>query len=351
MPGVIINFFSGTGNTAHAVNRIAESLRSEGTRVTLCRITKQSIPAQMPDEHRIIAFPVLSWAAPVLVKQFVRRMPVSEGTKVALLAVNGATIKNGKLIKGYTGQALEQIETILKRKKYDVHLTANASFPENLTQVTNPCNTEVSRTIYRIGEQEVDDFTAKFIHGKTELYRCGALNRIWSGSVAGLFGAVGRRSMGKFYIADNNCTGCGICARICPADTIRMRQGKPHWKFNCEDCNRCINLCPKKAIQVSLPLFILHIGINLILTIWAIRLIITYIPLLFQSGSVFIPLLEILAVVLAYPVLLWFSFGPVDAFFQVLMRIKIVRKIFSISHTRSFGRYAAPGFNPLVPEM
>ncbi|MEL7656539.1 MAG: EFR1 family ferrodoxin, partial [Bacillota bacterium] len=51
----------------------------------------------------------------------------------------------------------------------------------------------------------------------------------------------------KFY-ADDKCTGCGICEKVCPVHTIKVN-GKPTWGKECTQCLGCINRCPVHAIQ------------------------------------------------------------------------------------------------------
>jgi len=347
MASILIHYFTGTGNTAHAVKLIHEKLMSAGHHVKIVIVKKGIQPPLEAVDFHIIAFPVLSWSAPVMMKRYIRRMPRSEGAKTAILAINGAIFNKGSLVKGYTGQALEQLERFLKRKKYDVFLTGNASFPDNWTQVTNPCDKKDTEAIFPLGEVEVTLFAENFLAGKRELYRCGLFNRLWSFLVAGLFGLLGRRFFGKFYIADERCSGCEICARTCPAQTIQMRRKKPVWGIDCEDCNRCINLCPEKAIQVSVPLAILHLSINFGLTIWAIRAVVLYTPVWIPSGHALQVISEIVLITAVTLLLIWVSMVPIDAIFRLFMRIPVVRKFFSISYTHHYRRYKAPGYNPL----
>lgn len=346
MSKIIIHYFTGTGNTAHAANMIKDHLCSAGHDVKLLQVKMGVMPPNEISDYHIIAFPVLSWAPPVMMKQYVQQMPTSKGTKISVLAINGAIItRKGELVKGYTGQALEQIEAILRRKKYDVFLTGNASFPDNWTQMTNPSSKEDIEVIFPLGENEVKVFIDKFIKGEKDLYRCGFINWLWSYSVAVLFGSIGRKILGKFYIADNNCTGCGICSRTCPAGTIKMWNKKPYWTATCLDCNRCINVCPEKAIQVSVPIFILQTAANVILTIWMIKTVLIYTPMLFQTNQIFLMGIEAVVIILAYIFLLWLACGPIDVLIRLLLRNKIVRRFFSMSYTLKYRRYKAPDFN------
>lgn len=48
---------------------------------------------------------------------------------------------------------------------------------------------------------------------------------------------------------EERCTGCAICAKVCPARNIQMVREKPVWKHRCEMCLACDEWCPSKAIR------------------------------------------------------------------------------------------------------
>jgi NAD-dependent dihydropyrimidine dehydrogenase PreA subunit/menaquinone-dependent protoporphyrinogen IX oxidase len=351
MSKIIIHYFTGTGNTAHAVKLINERLVNAGHQVKILQIKKDVLPPNEVFDFHIIAFPILSWSAPVLVKKYISNLPNGIGTKAAVLAVNGALMSNGELVKGYTGQALEQIESKLKRKKYEVFLTANASFPDNWTQFTNPCNDNDIKEIFPLGENEVHHFIDQFLTQNKELYRCGFGNLIWSRAIAFLFGIVGRRVLGKFFIADEHCTGCAICAKTCPVQTIKMQNKKPYWGSRCEDCNKCINVCPEKAIQVSVPVMIIQFAINVALSIWTKILILGFISKYLYINHYAQVGLSFILILANYIFLIWLLMVPIDMFLRFLSRSEVVRKFFSISYTQNFRRYKAPGFNPVKKDI
>ncbi|MHA1821610.1 MAG: EFR1 family ferrodoxin, partial [Promethearchaeota archaeon] len=59
------------------------------------------------------------------------------------------------------------------------------------------------------------------------------------------------KSMKKKYYADENCTKCGLCAKICPAHNITVDEDGVHFADKCILCLRCVHQCPMSAIQIG----------------------------------------------------------------------------------------------------
>jgi ferredoxin len=51
--------------------------------------------------------------------------------------------------------------------------------------------------------------------------------------------------------ADEACTGCGLCERICPVGNIKLSDNHPQFASQCMLCLRCLHACPQEAIQIG----------------------------------------------------------------------------------------------------
>lgn len=67
-------------------------------------------------------------------------------------------------------------------------------------------------------------------------------------------------------IDKEKCTGCGLCADICPTQVFRhypKEDKTPLVKFGeeCWHCNSCVLDCPKQAVSLRLPMpyMLLHV--------------------------------------------------------------------------------------------
>ncbi len=76
----------------------------------------------------------------------------------------------------------------------------------------------------------------------------------YAGGVNGQRGAV---PMCTEIEADETCTGCGACARLCPSAALTLDQGPAEVQLrwtpaHCSLCNLCLDVCPRKALH-TLP--------------------------------------------------------------------------------------------------
>ncbi|MBC8080642.1 MAG: 4Fe-4S binding protein [Gorillibacterium sp.] len=327
METAYVHYFSGTGNTLRAAHIIMEGLVRCGNKVTLLDITKPSPNLEMAPLH-IVMFPVYGFGAPSLVLNYVRRLKAEHGTRAAIIAIGGT---KGEAA-GFEGQALNQVKSILARGGFTVTFSDFATYPENWTQFFNSPDTETTKIICQRADQSVAAFTDRIVNGCLSHRHTNRLLRTLTLPIFWSYHYIGRRFLGKLYVADNSCSGCSACAQVCPVSAITMKATKPMWNWQCVGCQRCINRCPSKSIQTSNARLIIIICTNLLPLYPAVLFarIFSWSPLAVLSGLSSYVLLNFLSCVVA------------DYILRGLERNTATRGVFTSSFTKDYRRYRNP---------
>jgi len=339
MAKVRIHYFSATGNTARAVEIFKNYVETAGFVSETRQITTAHPRAETPAEEDVFAFPTLGFAAPAMVKQYIKRLPKGEGRHASILCVNA----------GGPEQAIVQLQKLIKRHGYRLKLYGSVAYAQNWAQFFKADAPEENARQRVTGDETALAFAKDFTNGVFNKATVGFGTRLWSGFVAFMFGLVGRRLLGKLYIADERCTSCGYCVKTCPANTIHLsgKDKRPLWRGNCQSCNRCVNLCPAKAIQTSNLRMRIHLPVYLVLSLAAIGAGIAVGLVLSAHVSWYVAWAGGILGFLAASVLgVLIQFIVVDGIVNLLQRL--FKKAFAKSFTKNFDRYCAPGFKPSV---
>mgnify|MGYP006277193099 CR=1 FL=1 len=79
-------------------------------------------------------------------------------------------------------------------------------------------------------------------------------NRLYN-MVPPFMGGLVRPLLRRAPRSNDRCTGCGFCARSCPAGAITIRDGRARMSSRkCILCLCCHELCPERAVEVRAPL-------------------------------------------------------------------------------------------------
>jgi len=238
----MIFYFSGTGNSYYVASKTASRTGEELAPIT--RLTKNAGGGYEYALHdgEIIGFvyPVYAWAPPRIVLDFI------SGLK--LLDYKGQYIFSIATCGNDTGNSLKVLRKGLQKK--DLVLSAGFSIrmpsnyvlmmdidPEQLKQEKlEAAETAIDHICEAIEERRVvntDELALGFPALKTAL-------------VAPLFNKFAIQPR-KFF-ADDKCTGCGICEKVCCHENIKVN-GRPVWGNLCSQCFACLHYCPVKAVQ------------------------------------------------------------------------------------------------------
>lgn len=237
-----IFYFTGTGNSLSVARDIANELE-DAELVSIPAVIDGSIEANAPVIG--IVFPVYMWGMPKMVVEFVKKLEID--TSHHIFAVTTCA--------GLPGEALVQLKKMLQNKGTDLHAGFAVKEAPNTIQEDNifikiAMLIERNSKVTKSGKARLPEIVGMIKNKeKHEPETSSALLNKWGNFVYGM--AISRiNTMGQFW-ADENCSMCLNCQRICPSNNIELRNDKPHWNQNCEFCPACIQWCPKEAVHIK----------------------------------------------------------------------------------------------------
>ena len=248
----VIYYFSGTGNTLFVARDIAEKLEASLVPITLL-VGDSSVP--LGSDVTGIVYPVYYGELPVIIKEFAEKLDNLDGKYIFAVCTFG----------GSAGDSLRNLQKIIRSRggelsaTYGVHMPQNAFYKfwekheplyrnwrqKKLDIVVN--NTQIRKTgnfftniLFDIISKGIQAYV-KPKYKQSFIKLSGASSDL---SVEELI----RLNDTSFSVTDE-CTGCGVCVKVCPVNNIEMIGDKPVWHHQCENCISCYNFCPERAIR------------------------------------------------------------------------------------------------------
>jgi ferredoxin len=250
-----IYFISGTGNAKISSEWIADEARKKGIKTVVQQIDRlENIVMPDPAENPLIgfAFPTHGFnAAPIMLK-FIASFPRGLCKNVFLLNTRAGMKLYKLFLPGLSGIALLLPAFILLLKGYRCIAFRPVDLPSNWIPLHPGIRKKVIDSIFVRCERIVRAFANKLLSGE-KVYR-GLYSLpvdILISPIAFGYYVAGRYFLSKTFIANYNCTNCGLCIKECPTASIKLVNSRPYWKLTCESCMRCLNHCPEKAIEAA----------------------------------------------------------------------------------------------------
>lgn len=321
MKNALVHYFSGTGNTYHMAKVIGNRIKQQGYDIVYNNIECGNKEQVNDFTLHVFLYPVYAFGTPSIVLRYLKNLKPVNGCKTSIIC---SCVE-------FEGQSLNHVTSILKRKGYDVFLTDIGIYPHNWTQIANPVDEKTQRKVFEDTDIRIVELSDKITSFEVSMRKCSILNLGWTWFVFILFSILGRKILGKTFIADNSCISCQKCKNSCPVKAIQLIKGKPKWNWQCENCQRCINICPSQSIQTSQIRLIIFIIIEIAMAFVLISINQHY-------------KLPFIANIFLYGVL----FLAVTFFIDIIMnaseRVSIVRKLFEFSYTKKYRRYMVKEF-------
>lgn len=243
----MIYYFSGTGNTWLAANRLQAELGSDMDLIT--EISPEGVT--ISDRDLVFMFPVYAWGVPPIMMEFIEKIPESEIEKIRSGMIRAWAVAT---CGDETGMAVEMFRVGLRKRGVELCgvwsvITPNVyvllpgfdvdsrEVEEEKLEKMKPRIKEIANIIkgHKEGAPAIED-----VHH-------GPLPKLKTRLVYPLFKRWGINTAKWKW--SRECIGCGKCAEVCPEKNIVIQGGHPRWGGNCDSCLACYHICPTHAVE------------------------------------------------------------------------------------------------------
>ena len=233
----MVIFYTGTKNSEICAKNIAEMLHDE--LVCANDFIKTNESGDFFSERPFVfVCPTYSWRIPKIFEKFIRESKFNGNKNAYFVMTCGSDI----------GNAEKYIKKLCQDKEFEYCGVKEIVMPENYTAMFPVPDKEETRKIVAEAYPECERCADYIKNGKilpnikicfTDSVKSGIVNfcfyNFWISS--------------KGFRVSDECTSCSLCEKLCPTNSIIIKDGKPVWGKDCTHCMACINACPSKAIE------------------------------------------------------------------------------------------------------
>lgn len=232
----MIFYFSATGNSRHATKKIADTLGENTINITEC--LKKDFFNFIADKNEKIGFvfPVYNFGLPITVVDFIKNLNLQHsGNYVFTVATCG----------GSSGGASKIAKDMLRKSGIEPNAHFSVVMPDTWTPAYDVSDEAKNAKINAKADKKINSIAKKIKacrQGNFDSRRIPFSEKFYGG-----YESLRRTSS---LSVEENCIGCGLCAKECPVNAIEIQSGKPVWvKEKCAMCLGCLHRCPEFAIQ------------------------------------------------------------------------------------------------------
>lgn len=229
-------YFTGSGNSLWVARTLAEKMEN----TSLVPMAKVDDVVKLSAGERMgLVFPIHMWGCPPLVNRFVSRINAADDGRIFAVAVCAG--------------ALAASLKALRRRVTKKGLVLTAGFSVAMPSIYLPFGDipeeEKLKDIFSKAEVKIGQIAEALENGENMPVEKGPhwQNIVFSMLNALIIGQVPK--LDRSFSADEKCTACGVCVKVCPVNNIELKEGKPVWLNHCEQCFACLHWCPEEAIQ------------------------------------------------------------------------------------------------------
>ena len=225
-------YFTATGNNLYLAKRLGGELYS------IPQLIKEGI-YEFTDEKIGLIFPIYNWSVPANVEEYLSKVTLNSDYIFAIMSygfAHGGATHHLLEIGKKNNLTFSYINTIKMVDNYLPGFSMEAQI-----------KTEFKKDI----EKNLDLIISDISNDKKNL-NPNSFIETWmtKGALKVMPHQIGVGLTEKFSVEDS-CTTCGICAKVCPTDNIKVNHAKPEFFNQCCSCLACTQNCPQNAIRLK----------------------------------------------------------------------------------------------------
>lgn len=241
----MIFYFSSTGNSLYAAQKLAEAEQTECISITDVMNTETGLEwyTFSVKEGEIVGFvlPTYFCGLPTIVTEFLSKLHIDgiQEHYIFLVATYGAMSGNvvAMFQKKLAGQGLS-LSAAYSICTIDSYLPMFSIPPKSeMENIQAKADLQLEQICAAIQKREIN-----------KQHFSQRLGTALSTAIMYPFYQKARKT--SKFILSSACTGCGLCEKVCPCGAIRLENGKPVWvNSTCVLCLGCLHRCSTDAID------------------------------------------------------------------------------------------------------
>lgn len=227
----MIFYFTGTGNSLY----VAKKLDSEAYSIPQV-LNSQDLVFQA--EKIGIVCPIYGHEMPAIVKEFICKSVLKTDYLYVILTY-------GKR----HANAVELAHKVICEAEKQAHYIATLLMVDNFLPVFDMTEEmELDKAV----DNQIEKIKVDIAVQKHQIEKVTAKDRITHNEYLQKVSHQAETIWADFIVTDE-CVGCGICTKVCPAGCITLKKQRAVYnKDVCQACFACIHACPKMAIQMNI---------------------------------------------------------------------------------------------------
>jgi len=239
-----ILYFSATGNSLYVAKSIGGELYS------IPHMVKQGT-YEFTDDKIGIVFPLHAWAVPPYIVDFLKKATFNCDYLFAVTTYGIYSGAVGKHLSDIGDEAGFNFDYINRIRMVDNYLP------------TFDMKKEIEKEPKKQIEKHLEAIKSDIAVSKKGMLKESVLDKMLTSYMLRRDGKPFSKKRLKVHVfgegienyiyVEDSCTQCGICARVCPVDNIKMdnENGKMSLSDRCFSCFACVHHCPSNAIHIN----------------------------------------------------------------------------------------------------